>query len=534
MRLMILEDKKLRSTLRANAGIVSIGSNPECAVHLPDPRIGGHQATIVQDPGGDWWLEIVDTSAPTCLNRAVQKGRARLRHADEIEMGPFAIRLFMESGKSPEELQRERMVALARKHDESLPLSTVAKKFDSPVAVSKEHLEQMTLLALRLAQFESAKDLLAPILRAMIRTFGARRGWVGIRSEDHGPFEFSLGVTEHGQPCDRPTFSELMQPRCLNGTQYLYCPEASAPDLRSAMAVPLICQSGTLGMLYVENDAGDPAFDEASYDAFCTLACCVAMPVETVIRKSLARRQVAAGTELTIARSTQDAVTPKALPQWNELYVAGYRLMGTERCCDYYDIVQLPDKTASLIMARIEAEGVAVPRVLAEVRTAFRSSALHVDAPHLFARALNWLLSAGEGRVAVDLVQLWIAPATGKVSYTVAGSGVHLARVGADGEFHWIEEARVESIGKAKAVAAELATFDLGHGESLVMATDGVNKAANAKGEAYQLPGLEDSLCEGLSRAPGQALAELGTDLAEFLKGGASPDDLTVVLVRRA
>lgn len=534
MRLMILEDKKLRSTLRAGAGVVSIGSNPECAVHLPDPRIGGHQATIVQDPGGDWWLEIVDTSVPTCLNRAVQKGRARLRHADEIEMGPFAIRLFMESGKNPEEMQRERMVALSRKHDETLPLSTVAKKFDSPVSVGKEHLEQMTLLALRLAQFESAKDLLAPILRAMIRTFSARRGWVGIRSEDHGPFESSLGVNEHGQPCDRPSFSELMQPRCLTGTQYLYCPEASAPGLRSAMAVPLICQSGTLGMLYVENDAGDPAFDEAAYDAFCTLACCVAMPVETVIRKSLARRQVAASAELVIARATQDAVTPKALPQWSELFVAGYRLMGTEHCCDYYDIVQLPDKTASLIVARIEAERAAVPRTLAEVRTAFRSSALHVDAPHLFARALNWLLSAGEGRVTVDLAQLWIAPATGKVQYTVAGSGVHLARVGADGEFEWIETTRCETIGKAKAVAAELATFELGHGETLVLATDGVNKAANAKAETFNLSGLEDSLCEGLSRAPGQALTELETDLKSFLQGGAAPDDISVVLVRRA
>jgi hypothetical protein len=533
MRLMILEDKKLRSTLSAKAGIVSIGSNPECAVHLPDPRIGGHQATIVQDPGGEWWLEIVDTSAPTCLNRAIQKGRARLRHADEIEMGPFAIRLFMESGKSPEELQRERMVALARKHDETLPLSTVAKKFDSPVTVAKEHIEQMTLLALRLGQLESAKDLLAPILRAMIRTFNARRGWAGIRTEDRGAFEWSLAVTEHGQPCDRPPFSELMQQRCMTGTQYLFCPEASAPGLRSAMAVPLICQSGTLGMLYVENDAGDPAFEETSYDAFCTLACCVAMPVETVIRKSLARRQVAAGTELTIARSTQDAMTPKALPQWNELYVAGYRMMGAERCCDFYDIVQLPDKTASLIVARIEADGAAAPRVLAEVRTAFRSSALHVDAPHLFARALNWLLSAAEGRATVDLVQLWIAPGTGKVSYSIAGPGVHLARVTQEGEFEWIESRRVEAIGKAKALAADLATFDLGRGETLVMATDGLNKASNARGERFGRSGLEDNLCEGLSRAPGQSLAELETELKEFLRGGTMPDDFSVVLARR-
>lgn len=534
MRLMILEDKKLRSTLRAAAGAVSIGSNPDCSVHLPDPRVGGHQATILQDSSGDWWLEVVDVSVPTCLNRAVQKGRARLRHADEIEMGPFAIRLFMESGKSLEELQRERMAALARKHDAALPLGTVAKKFDATVTVGKDHLEQMTLLSLRLSQFDGVKDMLAPILRAMIRTFGARRGWVGIRSDDRGPFEWSLGVTEHGKPCDRPAFSEIMQQRCVTGTQYLYCPEAGGTGLRSAMAVPLLCQSGTLGMLYVENDAGDAPFDELAFDALCTLACGVAMPVETVIRKSLAKRKVVSDTGLMIARVTQDALSPKALPQWNELYVAGYRLMGTERCCDYYDIVQLPDKTASVIVARLEADAAAIPRVLAEVRTAFRSSALHVDAPHLFARALNWLMTTGEGRASVDLAQAWIAPATGKVQYTVVGPGVRLARVSASGDFQWIETARVEAIGKAKAVAAELATFELDRGEALVLVTEGVNKASNAQGETFKSAGVEESLGDGLSRTPGQALAELETDLTEFLRGGNCPDDVTVVLVRRA
>jgi serine phosphatase RsbU (regulator of sigma subunit) len=403
-----------------------------------------------------------------------------------------------------------------------------------PVTVGKELLEQTTLLALRLGQFDSAKDLLAPILRAMIRTFSAKRGWMGIRSEDHGPLESSLGVTDHGQPCDRPAFSEIMQQRCLGSMQYLHCAEAPAPGLRSAMAVPLICQSGTLGMLYVENDAGDPPFDDAAFDGFCALACSVAMPIETVIRKSLAKRQAVVGAELTIGRVTQDAVTPKALPQWTELYVAGYRLMGKERCCDYYDIVQLPDKTASAIVATIDADATALPRTMAEVRTAFRSSALHVDAPHLFARALNWLLSAGEGRVAVDLAQVWIAPATGKVQYTIVGPGVHLARVSPEGDFQWIETPRTESIGRAKVIAAELATFELAQGEALIIATDGVNKAADAKGEFFKLAGLEDSLGDGLSRTPGQALAELETDLTEFLKGGANPDDLTVVLVRRA
>src|SRR5215470_12990861 len=108
MRLMILENRRLRKTLQPGPGIISIGSSPTCGVHLPDSRIGAHQASLSQDNDGIWWLEVLDTSVPTCLNRAVQKTKAKVRHADEIELGAYAIRLLIETDAEREEAQRQR------------------------------------------------------------------------------------------------------------------------------------------------------------------------------------------------------------------------------------------------------------------------------------------------------------------------------------------------------------------------------------------------------------------------------------------
>jgi hypothetical protein len=86
------------------------------------------------------------------------------------------------------------------------------------------------------------------------------------------------------------------------------------------MSVPLICRRDA-GMLYVENDA----------------AIRLTRPRTRILHAGLlrrhagrdghpqvaARRQVAASTELTIARATQDAVSPRMLPQWNELMSPG-------------------------------------------------------------------------------------------------------------------------------------------------------------------------------------------------------------------
>lgn len=531
MRLMILEDKQLRATFRATSGEVSIGSSAQCGVRLPDPRIGLHHAKLMQDEDGAWWMEVVDFSVPTSLNRTIVKGRAKLRHADEIEVSPFSIRFFIESEKSREELQRERLVELTRRHGQSLPLGTLVQKSDDPVTMRKEQIEQAILLAVRLEQVESVRDLLVPILRALLRGFEGRRAWIGLRPCDTGTYECSLGLTHTGQPCERPAFAEKMETRCLSNTQYLCCPETPAAGLHSAMAAPLVCESGTLGMVYLENDPTDPAYTEADFSAFCALACCVAMPVGNVLRQSAAKRKAVVATQTTIARATQDALTLKALPQWEQLQVAGYRYMG-ERCCDLYDVVQLRDKTASLIVARLNVDDTLLARHLAEVRTMFRAAALYSEAPHLFARALNWLLYDAETPRAIDLVTGWINPVSGKGQFCVAGAGVRLALAHADGRCDVVSAEGLPGIGRTKAPAYEPHVVQLQDGDTAALATAGIETACNAKGDAFGYAGLEDALGDGLGAVPGHVLSELATDLTEFLSGGQCREDVTVVLAQ--
>jgi serine phosphatase RsbU (regulator of sigma subunit) len=531
MHLMILENKRLRTTVRPTGENISIGSSPQCAVHLPDPRISQHQASILKGDDGAWWLEVLDTTLPTCLNRSIQKSRAKLRHADEIELGPFSIRFFIEADKSREEFQRERLAALSKQHGGSLPLGAIIHRSDQAVTVSKEHLEQLTLLGLKLAHVESIRDLMPPVLRAMLRLVEGRRAWIGVRNNERGPFDWALGLNDQGQPCDRPQFSQTMENRCLAHTQYVCCPDVPIGGARSAMAVPLACQSGNLGMLYIENDTADPAYDESALNVFSALACCVARPVENTLRKSTAKRQAVASSEHTIARATQDALTPRAVPQWDELQIAAYRYMGAARCCDYYDVVQLPDKTASIVVARLCVEGMATARYLAEVRSAFRSASLHVDLPHLFCRALNWMLFS-DGRSGVDLACVWIQPKSGKLTYCTAGDGVHLRRISGDGSCSALATPGMPAVGRSRAPAYDSASIDLSPGDTVMLATTGINAAAGADGKVFGMNALAETLADGVGDRPGNLLSEFEGEFCEFVSSGACPEDVTVVLSR--
>ncbi|MFQ5429295.1 MAG: SpoIIE family protein phosphatase [Phycisphaerae bacterium] len=530
---MILENRRLRNTIRMASGTITVGSDPACNVHLPDPRLGAHQARLVQDDDGIWWLEVLDLSTPTCLNRAIQKTRAKLRHADEIEMGPFSIRFFTESNKTREELRHERLLALTKAHGKTLPLGTLILKEGDPMSVSREQLEQMTLLAMRLSQLESAADTLTPTLRAMLRTFEAHRGWIGLRKGERGDFDWTLGLARNGKPCARPSFSETTQPRCMEHAQHLCVPSAPTEGVGSAMAVPLLGQAGTIGMLYVENDQGDAPYDSDRLNTFRAMASCAGPPIEKVLRQSMMVRRETVRTELTIARSTQDAITLSALPKWPELQVAAYRHMGSTHCCDFYDIAQLRDKTAAIIVAKLRVELQALPMFFAELRAAFRSAALYSEAPHLFARALNWMLYVPESGNAIDLAAAWVCPKSGRVRLCTAGTRVRLARVTAEGECEPVPTDEAPSICQTRSPAFESRTLELEHGQSLAVITDGVDAARSAEGAVFGKDGVDEALCDGVGAVPGQVLSEFAADLTEFLSGGEHPDDITLVLLRR-
>ncbi|HUN81723.1 MAG TPA: SpoIIE family protein phosphatase [Phycisphaerae bacterium] len=547
MQMLILEtrrdasgnvEKRLRNTVRPTTAVISVGSNPSCAIHLPDPRVSQLQANILRSEDGAWWLEVVDSSVPTNLNRhrlvgdATQKARAKLRHADEIEVGPFSIRLFMEAEKSREDQQRERMQALSKQHGESLPLGAIVQLTDAPVTLSKEQLEQLTLLGLKLGTVETIRDLMPAVLRAMLRLVDGRRAWIGVRSDARKPFEWALGVSNDGQPCERPPFASTMEARCLNNTQYICCPEAPVAEAHSAMGVPLACQGGNLGMLYIENGKGDAAYSEESLGVLSALACCVARPVENTLRRSTARRQAVTSTEQTLARIAQDAITPKALPQWDEIQMAAYRHMGTARCCDYYDVVQLADKTAAMAVARLNVEGTATPRLFGEIHSAFRSATLHTDSPQIFCRTLNWLLFTGDGRWTIDLAAIWLNPKTGRLQVCQAGSGIDVRRLATNGQLSLLVSNPGPAIAASKQPAYESAAVELAMGDTLLLATAGILAAKSQDGRAMGMEPLIDVVADGLGDRPGSLLAEFAGELTEFVKNGEGPEDVSVVLMR--
>lgn len=542
MRVLILERGQLMSNYESRTGPIRIGSASDNHVHITDIKISPHQATIESDTAGAWWLTVKDLTRPTIVNRSIVKDRVQLRQRDEIELGPFTLRIFVEpevdvtqSAAVSSEAWHQRMVSVTRSHTETLPLGTIIAKHDKPVTLARELLEQFSLLGMRIERLGTAQEVMTPVLRALLRVFNGRRAWIGLRRATRGDCTIQSALDHKGAMIARPTTCALMQSRCLDEGQYLCVPKVPIEGMGAAMGAPLFYESTHIGMIYVENDAADPPYTEETLDQFSALACCVAMPIGDVMRRAAIARQTVLNHEVAVAREVQDAVTPHALPNWDHLLVAAYRHPGTNLACDFYDVVQLKDKSASMLVARVTAQGAQLPRCLAEIRSAFRMSAVHSDGPAVFMRALNWLLFSGDNTRYIDAVAVHLDAGGANGSYCIAGQRVMLGRMHAGGGCDRMEAPAAPAVGQARQVHYEALVFQLDEGDTVVMATDGANAAVNAAGDAFGVDAMHDSLCDGVGNAPGQVLHEFDEDLKAYLaNGGKAGEDITVLLARRS
>ncbi len=532
MRLLILENQRLRKTFRPNGETVSIGSDQACQVHLPDPRIGKHQADLQLDDDGNWWLEVHESVTPTCLNRAVQRARTKLRHADEIEIGDFAIKFYVESDRTPEALRHERMQALSKSRDDNLPLDTIIHKDEPELRIPADLPTAMAQFHFNLATVDSVGAALVPILDFTRRAFHGSKAWIGVRPPEQRDFEWTLAVSESGRPCVRPSYSTLLEPRCMVGGQNLCVPLVPLAGVRSAMAAALLIDGQTLGMLYVETTDANFPYGECDLMALAVVARGAAARLSALLQGAAAQRSATITTEQFIARQTQNAVTISAVPTFEGLSAAAYRYAGETTCSDFYDILATRNRRAAVLIAKIEADLLNMPRYFAELRAAFRAAALYQEAPHTFCRALNWLLCNTDGN-RIHLMVAQIDPASGAVDYCIAGRRVHSGRFADDGSAQLIRLVGYPPVGLERAPAYELHQLALEPGQSLLICTDGVKKAVDRDGRPFGISGIEDEVRDGLGDTPSHVLRDFAADLADYVEGGGHPEDVTAVLIRR-
>lgn len=233
--------------------------------------------------------------------------------------------------------------------------------------------------------------------------------------------------------------------------------------------------------------------------------------------------------ELETARRIQDAVLPRALPETRNLVLAVRYVPVSAVAGDFYDYLE-NERGLSLLVADVSGHGVPAALIASMVKVAYSAQSERVEEPSMVLSEINRILC---GKIRGQFVTggcLFIESSGVNVVYASAGHPP-LVVVRADGTTF---EQKIESVLMGFLAEADYrqTTVALEQGDKLILYTDGLVEAMNARGEFF---GVE-RLLAFFGNSARDSAETLATGILEHVRswsGTAFDDDVTLVVIER-
>lgn len=535
MRLIVLLDEAMVADVVCGPEPIHVGSAEDCRVRLDDTRVAPRQLTLAPVADGTWTLEQLDSTCEVRLNRSSVTGPTPLRTGDEIHLLDYAIRVYPEYDEraAARPAVGTSRAQLERFAQAKLPLGAILKKSDEPITVQPGQLAALNRANLAASACTAAEELMDVTLKTLLDVFAAQRAWIGVRRVNYGPMEYVEGRLITGKSSDMPEIGNDLKPRVLDRAQFVLLPIISRDEPTSVLAGPLCGPDGTLGMAYIDTGESGRRYETRDLDFFALLLSVFASQLDAIF-KTLARTRAAMiEGQVSVAHEVQARLTPRMLPQSDELQWGAFREPGRERSSDIYDVARVSPDLIAFLIAQTPAAGALPSILMTQAQTAFRIAAMHQDGPHTLLRSLNHLLYDGQKDHPLHCCAGYVEPSSGRMRYALAG---HLGAfiVGARGDDRPLTPAETApALGLTKNPTYAPLKEQLAPGETLVLFTSGVTTAKNRKEETFGEERFVDILCDGFGQLASATLKEMLTDLRNFTEAGSQPDDITVILAHR-
>ena len=243
--------------------------------------------------------------------------------------------------------------------------------------------------------------------------------------------------------------------------------------------------------------------------------------------------------DLEIAKDIQAWLLPGA-----PLQIPGYQIAYATRAAntvagDYYDVILRPgrepkDDRILFVVADVAGKSIPAAMVMATFQASLRTlSTSGVSLPEMVAGVNRYSCSNSQGGVRFTTAFLAeLDPATGDVAYVNAGHNVPILRR-KSGVVERLEAGGVP-IGIFADAPYQTGTTRLDNGDWLVIFTDGIVEAENAKREEFGEPQLIRLVDRESGSAPADLLRSLLAELDKFVGNTPQHDDMTCLLLKRS
>ena len=517
MAFLIALDAALSGSRFPLQGSCLVGRDAYNHIVLDDPHISRQHARIAEEGGGHVLYDLNSANGSWINDEPVR--RRRLASEDVVRFGPLMFR-YEDSAASVDEAHR--------KEDFIEPptmgrgASSVAQLGGDPearpeIALHDLHdayhkLRRLYGLLRSLSTAADAKELVARLTDHLLELFPAAERAAVFLPDASGRMA-ARGLVGRSPALPSALSSTV---RFRDTDAHIVCEVAPGSH---ALKAPMILRGAVQGWLLVEG----ARFGEADEELLHGVA------TQAVLALQEALKQERLQEDLLLARQIQRSLLPLKLPSVEGLeFVAEYRPAYSVGG-DFYDVFWLSENRIGLFIADVSGKGIAAALLMARLSSDLRVSALAEAEPVRALAQVNLaMLERAQPEIFVTGVYLTFDVYTREILLANAGHPPPFLRR-ADGTLQRIEEGVSTALGIFEDVEYQQAKFTLAPGDALVLYTDGVVEATDARGRQFGFERLERSLGAGASRAVELAERLLG-DLRSHVGEGAQSDDLTLLL----
>ena len=525
-----------------------IGRRSDCQIFVPDMRVSRQHARLWKT-GESWEIEDLGSNNGTFVNGVKVQTATQIRHDDEILIANNRIRVETRESapdsKLPSEGNPVTIVDIAgtgsliKSRDDSssgrLPIvsSGILSVADQrAVRLLERKLDALTQILHATAASDTSEALVGKLVEALLELFPQAED-VGVLVEDERTGELKVQSQRHR----RQTFGgDLKVPGTIiqhvisdrRGVLLGETADENDEGVGTRMGAPLIFHGVRYGVVYVESKHA--GFRQEDVDLLQTVASQTGLAMHaTRVAAQLARREKLER-DLRVARQIQRSLLPANVPQVVGLefavhYEPAYQIGG-----DFYDFIWHDPSHLGLAVGDVAGKAISAALYMARLTSELRSRAAIARTPARLLRRVNQeIAQLGDDGMFATLVYCIYDLENRSLVFTNAGHCVPLLRRG-DRVFPLqAERAHTPPLGVTPELEAGEARVQLHSGDMLIMVSDGILEARDARGNEYGLSRLSRRIRTARGKVDDVVKAILADIDGHCGDQGQQGDDMTLV-----
>jgi len=312
-----------------------------------------------------------------------------------------------------------------------------------------------------------------------------------------------------------------------------------ASPVRALLAVPLLVDGNVTGMLAVSHREPGRAWGRGDAQLLAIAASHSAgvlekarLRAEAEEKRRLQLEKEKMEKELLLARDIQMRLVPEEPLECGPWRADGRVVPARQVGGDYFDYFTIEGGRLAVVLADVSGKGVPAALLVSTVQGTLRAFSDGRRPPREIFREMNRAVvrHAGSGRF-VTMFYAELDPRAWELRYVNAGHNYPLLRR-ANGEIEPLATGGVP-LGLFGDAEYEESVAPFGDRDGLLLFSDGITEAMDLFQAEYGDDRLASLWARNAGDAPGEFIARLVQDVAEFRGAAAQSDDMTVVVVGR-